>query len=142
RQRPLVLLVAQDDDRHVGHGIEGEATHLHLDEHTASSGTVVSVARRLCGMTSVMRTLTTSPTAVPLPSKFTTRLQRVRPASSPGFRFDAPSTSTSTSWPASRALRAAPTRSATASSRALRLTFTSSGTWSPIAAAGVPGRRE
>src|SRR4030095_9260065 len=94
RQRALVLVVAQDDDRHVRDGIQRQPAHLHLDQHTASSG-VASAPRRLCGSTSVTRTWTTSPTATcPCPSKLTTRLQRVRPASSPALRRDTPPTST------------------------------------------------
>src|SRR5437879_8708548 len=143
RQRALVVFVAQDDDRHVRDRIEGEPAHFHLDEHTASSATDWSAARRLCGSTSVTRAWTTSPTrARPRPSKLTTRLQRVRPASSPGLRRETPSTSTSTTCPASAAARAATTRSTTSSRRRLRSAFTASGICSAISAAGVPGRRE
>src|SRR2546422_1727710 len=143
RQRALVVLVAQDDDRHVRHRIEREPAHFHLDEHTASSGIGWSAARRLCGSTSVTRAWTTSPTRTrPRPSKFTTRLQRVRPESSPALRRATPSTSTSTVAPASRAARAAVTRWTISRRRRLRSAFTGSGTCSGISAAGVPGRRE
>src|SRR5262245_12113503 len=110
-QRALVVFVAQDDDRHVRHGIEREPAHFHLDEHTASAGAAWSAARRVCGSTSVTRAWTTSPTRTrPRPSKFTTRLQRVRPESSPALRSDTPSTSTSTTRPARCVARDAVTR--------------------------------
>src|SRR5262245_26323891 len=142
-QRPLVLLVAQDDDRHVGDLIQGQSAHLHLDKHAVSSRRDASVPRRLCGSAWSIRTDASSPTdARPCPSKFTTRLQRVRPDSSPAFFFDVPSTSTSTVRPTSCRLRPALTRSAAWSRRVLRSALTSSDTWSGIAAAGVPGRRE
>src|SRR5947208_3727752 len=128
RQRALVVVVAQDDDRHVGHGIERKPAHFHLDEHTASSGVDWSAARRLCGSTSVTRAWTTSPTRTrPRPSKFTTRLQRVRPESSPALRRETPSTSTSTTCPASRAARAVVTRWTTSSRRRLRSALVASG---------------
>src|SRR5438874_220992 len=128
RQRALVVVVAQDDDRHVGHGIERKPAHFHLDEHTASSGVDWSAARRLGGSTSVTRAWTTSPTRTrPRPSKFTTRLQRVRPESSPALRRETPSTSTSTTCPASRAARAAVTRWTTSSRRRLRSALIASG---------------
>src|SRR5947209_15382173 len=143
RQGALVVLVSQDDDRHVRNGIEREPAHFHLDEHTASSGADWSAARRLCGSTSVTRARTTSPTRTrPRPSKFTTRLQRVRPESSPEFRRERPSTSTSTTRSASGAARAVVTRCTTSRRRRLRSAFTASGIWSGMSAAGVPGRRE
>src|SRR2546428_3732574 len=142
-QRPLVLLVAEDDDRHVRDSVQGQSAHLHFDKHAASSGREASVPRRLCGTTWSMWTCARSPTdALPCPSKLTTRLQRVRPDSSPAFFFEVPSTSTSTVRPVSRPLRSAPTRVAASRSRVLRLAFTSSANWSAIVAAGVPGRRE
>src|SRR4029453_7342884 len=75
-QRPLVLLVAQDDDRHVRDGIQRQSADLHFDKHAASSGWEASVPRRLCGSTWSMWTCVRSPTdALPCPSKLTTRLQ-------------------------------------------------------------------
>src|SRR4030095_14765954 len=129
-ERSLVLLVAEDDDRHVRDGIQGQSADLHFDKHAASSGWEASAPRRLCGSTWSMWTCVRSPTdALPCPSKLTTRLQRVRPDSSPAFLFDVPSTRTSTVWPATRLLRSAATRPAASRSRTLRLAFTSSATW-------------
>src|SRR3989449_6046774 len=118
RQGALVVLVSQDDDRHVRNGIEREPAHFHLDEHTASSGADWSAARRLCGSTSVTRARTTSPTRTrPRPSRFTTRLQRVRPESSPAWRPPAPPTRISTTPPPRPPARAAGTRGTPASRR-------------------------
>src|SRR5213592_4566295 len=142
-QRAPVLVVTEDDDRHVRHGVERQPANLHFDKHGASSACAGSVPRRLCESTSVTRTRVTSPTDTrPCPSKLTTRLQRVRPESSLACFFDTPSTSTSSVLPRRRRLRSVATRSATSRSRPLRWALTSSGTWSAIAAAGVPGRRE
>src|SRR5947207_809491 len=142
-ERALVLLVAQDDDRHVRDRIERQPADLHFDKHAASSARRASSPRRLCGSASVTRTHARSPTATrPCPSKLTTRLHRVRPLSSPALFLDVPSTSTSRVRPARRRCRSAVTRFTTSSSRVLRLALTSSGTWSAMSAAGVPGRRE
>src|SRR5262249_50218416 len=142
-ERPLVLFVAEDDDRHVRDGVESQSADLHFDKHAVSSGWEASVPRRLCGSTWSMWICARSPTdASPCPSKLTTRLQRVRPDSSPAFFLDRPSISTSTVRPASRPARSAATRLAASRSRMLRDAFTSSATWFGIAAAGVPGRRE
>src|SRR3989442_1228662 len=142
-ERALVLLVAPNDDRHVGQWVERQPAHLHLDKHTVSSGSEASAPRRLWGSTSVISIATMSPTAArPSASKVTTRLQRVRPWSSRAFLRDGPSTSTSTTRSWSRRLRSAAVRAATSSRRLLRWAFTSSGICSGIVAAGVPRRRE
>src|SRR5262249_35479559 len=42
----LLLLVAQDDDRHVRHRVEGEPAHLHLNPHRPLLGRMTRAARR------------------------------------------------------------------------------------------------
>src|SRR6185503_1981905 len=107
-QGALVLLVLEDDDRHVGQRIQREPADFHLEKHWASSGVEARAPRRLWGSASVTRTWTTSPIATRLaPWKFTTRLHRVRPDTSASLRFEPPSTRTSTVSPSRRRLRAA-----------------------------------
>src|SRR4030095_14401388 len=76
---------------------------------------------RLWGSASVMRTWAISPVrSRPAASKFTTRLQRVRPLAWVASLREAPSTRISISRPTRRPLRAAPTRTAAASTRVVR----------------------
>ncbi len=71
-----------------------------------------------------------------------TLLVRVRPASRRGSFFEGPSTMTSWTVPSSARFRRRLMAFCSSMSRSRRSCLTSSGTWSGMAAAGVPGRGE
>src|SRR6185436_19170923 len=90
--------------------------------------------------TAVIRTSAYERWSALLPGKFTTRLFAVRPASSAGFLFEAPSTSTRWVLPTMVLLMPAACWSSCRCSRCRRSLFSSWETWSARSAAGVPGR--
>src|SRR5207247_1405536 len=124
RQDLLPVLVAQDDDRHIRHGIDHEALDRHLDLHSLlsldkqqpgnlqpsntipapSTPSPAAVSRRphtLCGPVRSTTTPTVRPIHAAGPGRFTTTLVLVRPDSSVSRRRLMASTNTSTRWPSS-----------------------------------------
>src|SRR4030095_3797369 len=114
RQHALPVLVAQDDDRHVGDGVDHQTLDGHFDLHGiynlgAACAPVkprlnsrpIPAARpqTLCGPARSIRTTIVPPIHSEGPGRFTTTFVLVLPDSSVSWRRRAASTSTSTSRP-------------------------------------------
>src|SRR5690606_13969060 len=139
-ERPGGLLVAQDDDRHVGDRVHHESADVHPNAHGSTSSTS---PRRLFGAAAVMRTRASRPSQADSPGMLTTVFPDVRPEISSSRRRLVASTSTSSIRPTAASCSCRWMSRCSAWSATIRRVFSASGTSSGIRLmASVRGRGE